>query len=99
MLKLLRILLKIVLFPIILVLSFVAEVLRLLTIISGTIINTLSMLAVVIITIQVIAGMIHWKYSIIGYVTCFVFSEFGIFAIANLILDGVDGFTMKLKEI
>lgn len=99
MLSILRILLKVILFPFIMVLSFISAVLRLLTVISGTVLNTLSMLMVVIITIQVFTGMTHWKYSIIGYVTCFAFSEFGIFAIAHLMLDGVDGLTMKLREI
>ncbi|WP_409969111.1 hypothetical protein RFF05_03940 [Bengtsoniella intestinalis] len=99
MLNLLRILLKVAMFPVIMVLSFISAILRLLTIISGTLLNMLSMLLAVIFTILLVMGEVHFPSILIGYAICFVFSEFGIFAIAHLILDGVDGLTIRLREI
>ena len=94
-----RILLKIALFPVLAILVVGSIILRFFTIISGTIMNILSFLMASLLTILLIAGSVELSANYPVYIVCFLFSEFGLFALANLILDGVDNITAKLISI
>lgn len=94
-----RILLKIALFPVIAILMVGSIILRFFTVISGTILNILSFLMATLLTILLITGSVEFSANYPVYIVCFLCSEFGLFALANLILDGVDNMTAKLIHI
>lgn len=94
-----RILLKIVLFPLIAVLFIGSLILRFLTGIGGFILNIIGGLIFFIALISVIIGLAGFKEMIPFFILAFLCSEFGLFAFANFLLDSIDSITMKLMGI
>ncbi|WP_313523776.1 hypothetical protein [Anaerotignum sp.] len=95
-----RILFKILLFPIIVILSVCSLVCRFFTIISGTILNTFSILMALFTLLCLALGIAEWDNMARNVlIFCLLFSEFGLFALAHLLLNGVDNATRKLRQI
>lgn len=95
-----RILFKIVLFPIIAILSICSLCFRFLTLISGAVLNTFCILAALFTLLCLALGIAEWDNMARNIlICCFLFSEFGLFALAHLLLNGVDNVTRKLRQI
>lgn len=94
-----RILFKILLFPIIVVLSVLSLICRIITVVGGTIIGTISSLLIVFTLICLAIGFAQWEQAKGLLLLCLVFSGIGLFGLANLILNGVDCVTRKLRQI
>ena len=94
-----RILLKIILFPIIAALTILCLVCRFANIVSGTIIGTITNLMFVFTLICLAMGLAEWETAKSLLLFCLVFSEIGLFGLFNLILNGVDAITMKLRQV
>lgn len=94
-----RIILKILLFPITLILGIASSFLRFIILVGGGIISVLSYLLAGFATIIFFIGFIPWQQLLTAYIICFIFSPFGLLAIANFLLDGIDTLTMKMKTI
>lgn len=94
-----RILFKIVLFPIIVILSVCSLCCRFLTLISGAVMGTISILLALFTLLCLALGIAEWAGAKNVLIFCFLFSEFGLFALAQLLLNGVDNAARKLKQI
>lgn len=93
-----RFLLKIIFFPVILILSVISLICRFINIVSGTIIGTLSSLLFVFTLVCLVMGFAPWEQAKGVLIFCIIFSEIGLFGLFNLILNGVDTITMKLRQ-
>lgn len=94
-----RILVKIVVFPIALTLGIISGFLRFLTFVGGGLISILAYLMAALITVILLFGFIPFSQALGGYIICFIFSPYGLFAVAHWLLDGIDTLTMKMKTI
>lgn len=94
-----RTLLKIALFPFALILGITSNFLRFLTFVGGGLIGILAYLMAAFITVILLFGFIPFSQALGGYVICFIFSPYGLFLVANWLLDKVDILTYKMKEI
>ncbi|MFI3214595.1 MAG: hypothetical protein R3Y24_14850 [Eubacteriales bacterium] len=94
-----RILLKITLFPFALILGIASNFLRFLTFVSGGLISILAYLMAAYITLILLFDFIPFSQALGGYIICFIFSPYGLFAVAHWLLNGIDTLTMKMKTI
>lgn len=94
-----RILLKIVLFPVIAILFVGSLCLRFITGISGTLLNIFGGLIFVLTVIGLVMSYATWKQAIPLFVIALLCSEFGIYTFANFLLDRIDGVTARLMAI
>ena len=94
-----RTLLKITLFPFTLILAITSNFLRFLTFVGGGLIGILAYLMAAFTTVVLLFGFIPFSQALGAYIICFIFSPYGLFLVANWLLDGVDTLTMKMKSI
>lgn len=94
-----RTLIKIVLFPFALILGIASNFLRFLTFVGGGLIGILAYLMAAFTTVVLLFGFIPFSQALGAYIICFIFSPYGLFLVANWLLDGVDTLTMKMKSI
>lgn len=94
-----RILLKIVLFPIIAILFVGSLCLRFITGISGALLNIVGGLIFALTVIGLVMSYATWQQAIPLFVIAFLCSEFGIYSFANFLLDRIDGVTARLMAI
>jgi len=94
-----RTLFKILLFPIIAILTVLSLGCRLITVVSGTIIGTISSLLFLFTIVCLAMGFAQWEQAKGLLLLCLVFSEIGLFGLANLLLNGVDCVTRKLRQV
>ncbi len=94
-----RIILKILLFPIALILGIASSFLRFITLVGGGLVSVLSYLLAGFATIIFFMGFIPWQQLLTAYIICFIFSPFGLMAVANFLLDGIDSLAARMKTI
>lgn len=94
-----KILLKIILFPIILTLTILSLVCRLANIIGGTIIGSITSIFFVFTVICIAMGFAPWDEAKWILLLCVLFSDIGLFGLFNLMLNGVDAVTRKLRQV
>jgi len=94
-----RTLLKILLFPLIAALTIISLGCRMITVVSGTLIGTISTLLFLFTIVCLAMGFAQWEQAKGLLILCLVFSEIGLFGFVHLLLNGVDCFTRKLRQI
>lgn len=102
-----RIILKIILFPITLALSIIVLLLNFLITYGGALTNILAglffTLGVVFVGARIFgwtnAGTSPWGVVLIPFVVAFLLSPFGLVGLVGLIADGLDSFNGLLKSI
>lgn len=102
-----RILLKIILFPVTLLLSILVTLLNFLIIYGGGLTNTLAglfFLLGVVLTGAVLFDVTgvnntHWSVILTPYIVAFLLSPFGLMGLVARIADGLDSFNGMLKSI
>ncbi len=81
------------------VLASSSLILRFFTIVGGAILNKMSGILATLTIIAMIFGTTKLEYCYPILILCFLCSEVGLPALANITLDGVDYVTLKLRQV